>query len=431
MVCPTLRKVLYTHLMQNENRTYFAFIWHAVFLSITVTFTEINTIIPAMILEIGGREIHVGIVTAIMIGIPLVTQLLFAGLLQGQPRKKPFLIAGISLRVTALAAIAFTLRFIQSFSVTTGLLTIYAELMLFTVGGSFATISYVDLLGKGISQERLQKFFPQKQIISGIGVLVSALIARVILGNLSYPASYVVLFGAAAVMLLVASIGFWMIHEPTNPIEKPAGAFSILASVPALLRHDINLRRYILFNNFMGFSVALMPFYMALAKHAYFLDPSLAGTILFIQILGNIIASLVWPLIVLRWGYKPILRIWAVGAVFLPIAALVISSFAPLPVYVALFAFSGILISARTVTHDAMIVNLSTKENRVLYTGAIGTLNLSVALFPLVLGGLLRHVEYSVVFLGVAAMALVANHFLSRLKCPLNKRSKVLEKRIA
>jgi len=29
--------------------------------------------------------------------------------------------------------------------------------------------------------------------------------------------------------LLVASIGFWMIYEPKNPTDKPAGAFSSFA----------------------------------------------------------------------------------------------------------------------------------------------------------------------------------------------------------
>ena len=39
-----------------------------------------------------------------MIGLPLVAQLLFAGFLHTRPRKKPYLLLGINLRVLALAA---------------------------------------------------------------------------------------------------------------------------------------------------------------------------------------------------------------------------------------------------------------------------------------------------------------------------------------
>ena len=53
------------------NTNYFGFLWHAVFLAVTVTFTEINTILPAMVIQVGGSEIHIGIMAAIVVGVPL------------------------------------------------------------------------------------------------------------------------------------------------------------------------------------------------------------------------------------------------------------------------------------------------------------------------------------------------------------------------
>ncbi|MFW5769264.1 MAG: MFS transporter, partial [Spirochaetota bacterium] len=113
-------------------RNYIAFLWHAIFLSITLTFTEVNSVVPALILELGGGEIHVGIVTAIMIGVPLVAQLNFAGFLHGKRRKKPFLLAGINLRVLSLAMIAVTLLSAQRLNTLVVILLIYAELLIFT-----------------------------------------------------------------------------------------------------------------------------------------------------------------------------------------------------------------------------------------------------------------------------------------------------------
>jgi len=404
----------------NAKRNYSAFLWHAVFLSITVTFTEVNSVIPAMILQVGGGEIHVGIVTAIMIGVPLLAQLNFAGFLHGKRRKKPFLLIGINLRVLSLALIAFTLISIQRLNVLQALLMIYGELLLFTMSGAFAGISYVDLVGKSFTRQLRQRFFTRKQLISSVGILFSAIIARQILTMLDYPATYFTLFILAAGVLLVATMGFWMIKEKPGGEVRNTGYIQTVKSIPSVLKRDPNLRTYLLFANSIGFHVALTPFYVALAKQRYFLDPKLAGNLLFFQIIGMVSSSLLWPLVVKRAGFKGVLKIWSLLSMFLPFMALIVGWFLPLSVYLFLFVFAGVTISARKVCQDAVIMELSTEENRVLYTGIIGTLNLSIAIFPIIIGGLIKLVGYIPVFSGVAVMAFIARMFLGRLLCPVD-----------
>ena len=424
--------------MQNNvsaSHNYFAFLWHAVFLSITVTFTEVNSVIPAMILEVGGSEFHIGIVTAIMIGVPLVAQLNFAGFLHGKRRKKPYLLAGINVRVLSLALIALTLMSASRLSTLEALLLIYAELLLFTTSGAFAGISYVDLVGKSFPRQLRQRFFTRKQMISSIGILFSAIVARQVLRTFAYPQNYSALFIAAAAVLLVATFGFWMIREEAAgdaPSESDAvgqtgtasghrSYLKTLKSIPTVLHSDPNLRSYLWFVNGIGFHVALIPFYVALAKQRYFLDPALAGNLLFVQIIGMITASLIWPRIVRRGGFKKVLKYWSMASFLLPPAALLISRFLPLEVYIALFLLTGTVISARKVSQDAVIVELSTEENRVLYTAIIGTLNLSIALFPIVLGTLIGLAGYTPVFLLVSALSLAARFVLRRLVCPIDR----------
>lgn len=404
----------------NANRNYIAFLWHAVFLSITVTFTEVNSVIPAMILQVGGGEIHVGIVTAIMIGVPLLAQLNFTGFLHGKRRKKAFLLLGINLRVLSLALIAVTLILVPRLSVLQALLIIYAELLLFTMSGAFAGIAYVDLVGKSFTRELRRRFFTRKQLISSVGILFSAIIARQILAMLDYPSTYFTLFSLAAGVLLIATMGFWMIREEPGGEVSHAGYFGTLKSIPSVLKRDPNLRTYLLFANSIGFHVALTPFYVALAKQRYFLDPKLAGNLLFFQIVGMVGSSLLWPLVVKRAGFKGVLKIWSQLSMLLPFLALIVGWFLPLPVYLFLFIFTGATISARKVSQDAVIVELSTEENRVLYTGIIGTLNLSIAIFPIIIGGLIGLLGYIPVFSGVAILAFIARMFLRRLSCPVD-----------
>ena len=160
---------------------------------------------------------------------------------------------------------------------------------------------------------------------------------------------------------------------------------------------------------------------MALAKQRFFLDPALAGNLLFVQIVGMISASLIWPILVKRGGFKRILRLWSGLSFLLPFTALLVSRYLPLPAYIGLFLLTGTAISARTVSQDAVIVELSTEENRVLYTAIIGTLNLSIALFPIVIGSLIGLLGYTPVFIAVALLGGAARFALRRLVCPVDR----------
>jgi hypothetical protein len=63
--------------------------WHAFCLALTMSLTEVNTVMPAQVPESGGTVVTVGTLTAVMVGLPLVSQLLVAGFLHTRPRRKP------------------------------------------------------------------------------------------------------------------------------------------------------------------------------------------------------------------------------------------------------------------------------------------------------------------------------------------------------
>ncbi|MFA7127305.1 MAG: MFS transporter, partial [Bacilli bacterium] len=45
-----------------------AFLIHALFLALTLNFIDINTVVPNMLAELGGTAMHMGILSAIMVG---------------------------------------------------------------------------------------------------------------------------------------------------------------------------------------------------------------------------------------------------------------------------------------------------------------------------------------------------------------------------
>jgi len=92
---------------QNSKTNFKAFVWHSAFLAFAANFMDVNTILPSMLIKIGGTPILLGLLTTILIGGSSITQLLFAGFLLNKPLKKKYLLAGINMRILALLGISF------------------------------------------------------------------------------------------------------------------------------------------------------------------------------------------------------------------------------------------------------------------------------------------------------------------------------------
>ena len=152
--------------VSDAKQNFYAFIWHALFLAFVSTFVDVNTVLSSFILKIGGSSIHVGMITAISIGLPMITQLLFAGFLAGRPRKKPFLLMGIYFRVFALAGMGYTLSISNSSEPMRLLMMVFLWIGIFSLSGAFAEISYMDILGKVLPRTQRKKFLIFKQFIS-------------------------------------------------------------------------------------------------------------------------------------------------------------------------------------------------------------------------------------------------------------------------
>jgi hypothetical protein len=399
-----------------------AFLWHAVFLSLAVTFTEVNTVIPALILQIGGNSFHVGIVSVIMIGIPLISKMLFTSYLSGKRVKRPYMLIGINARIVALLLIAVTLYHYRSFSFGVLLVMIYLELLLFTLSGAFAGLPYIHIAGSSIDLPMRRTFFTTKGLIASIGMFVSLIIAQGILRVTDYPVSYVLLFALAAGCLFIASLGFWAIREV--PVAQPVsfGYIESLRMIPSVLRENRTLRNYIWYSNIMSLGMALIPFFIAYAQDRFYLDAAVLSNILLIQIAGMIIASFFWPKIVAAGGFKRVLHIRTILSVLLPVIAVVIGLTGSLYLYLPVFFLIGWSVSARTVSEDAVLVELSDDTTRVLYSGIVGTLNISIIIFPLIIGTLIELIGFIPVFATVSGISIIAFPLVHRMICPVDTR---------
>ncbi|MGK9369917.1 hypothetical protein ACSSWA_13555 [Melioribacter sp. Ez-97] len=254
----------------NEKRNFFSLIWHAFWLALAEAFADKNTVMPALILFAGGAQTEVGYLASIMIGVPLLSQLLFAVLLSGKKYKKKFLLTGIYLRVSAFAGAALSIYLIDRISADSFIFLILFWMFLFSISGAFAGISYGDIVGKSFETSKRKTFFATKQFIAGAGVLSSAFLAKFLLSELEYPRNYQTAFFSAASFLFIASAGFWTIKEkPSRVIIKKK--MELLKSVIGEIRNNKTLRGLILISNLAGFSFVTIPFLIGHIKILFLL----------------------------------------------------------------------------------------------------------------------------------------------------------------
>jgi MFS family permease len=410
------------HLSENRvsissaKQNFFAFIWHALFLAFVSTFVDVNTVLSSFILKIGGSSIHVGIITAISIGLPMITQLLFAGFLSSRPRKKPFLLMGIYIRVSALVGMGYTLSISGSRDPMQLLIMVFLWIGLFSLSGAFAEISYMDIMGKVLLQSQRKKFLILKQFIAASGMLVSSIVASRLVIQLSYPLNYTTLFLIAAGLLFIAAFGFLMIREGAGSTFNDSGMIHIIRSIPRMIRYEPNLFNFIWLVNLTSIGITIIPFYMAFAKSVFGLSANQIGNYLFLLFLGMIISTPLWNWVANRFRYKGI----AFGCILLggllPIVALFVSGFG-MVAYKWIFFLAGFSISAAKIYYQGILLEITTNDNRAIFTGIIGTLSLTTAFFPLAAGALIEQLGFKAVFILISPLTISANFFLWRIRC--------------
>lgn len=138
----------------------------------------------------------------------------------------------------------------------------------FALSGAFAGVSYVELVGRSVPALTRRTFFVRRQVITTLGLLLSAVATRFLLGVVAFPDGYALLFALAAGFLLVATAGFWVMREEPGPVEGTRPLRGILAAIrraPAMVREDANLRALILVANLAALGFTSIPLVTALA----------------------------------------------------------------------------------------------------------------------------------------------------------------------
>jgi len=400
---------------QESKRNFKAFIWHAIFLALASNFMDVDTVIPAMLIKVGGNSIHMGILTTIMIGGASFMQLFFSGFLSNQAFKKKFLISAVNIRVLSLFSLAALFYYADSLSQNTVFFSIFILITIFSFSGSFANVSYIDILGKTISAKKRKHFFSLKQLISSIGLLASAFVASWVLKSYAFPINYSYTYLSAASLLLLASVGFYFLSENKPSTFRKIGIKDFFIQMPKEIKHNSNLKNYLIIINLLGIGISLLPFVILLAKDTQNLSFGNVGIFLIFRTIGMLIGSLSLYFLVNKFTYKKVLLFNVFLGSSLPILALLVHDSQLL--FPGIFLLAGIFISTFKISMNGLLIEISSTENRTLYAGMSGAGNILTSIFPLLAGVLISLLGFNIVFVLISILMLGSYVFIRRLNC--------------
>lgn len=397
-----------------SNHNFWSFLWHAGFLALAKNFMDVDTIIPAMLVEAGGGAMHIGIMTAIMLGGASFTQLFFAPYLSNKTFKKSYLLAGINTRIFALAGLGGLLFLLKGHQGGYVLWLAFLFITLFSLAGAFANVSYFDILGKSVAPVKRKTFFSANQIISGAIVLGAAFLVKQVLVWKEFPVNYALMFFIGGALLLIASGGFWNIRETVPSNMKISGVKNFLSILKQELKTNKKLAYFLGFINTQGIAISFLPFVILYAKENFQAQSSDTGNFLLFKVIGIVFVSLLVLLGAKKLKYNLLLYSNVLLSVLLGTMAWALTGIAEVK-YV--FVLGGIVFSLYTMTMNGLLLEISGNENRALYTGFAGAGNILPALFPLLGGTVIQVLGFHTFFVLFIIIIASAAFFIFKIDC--------------
>ncbi len=398
-------------------RTYLIFIWHGIFLSLTMSMIDFNTVFPALVTDLGGSKVTFGLLFSVLLGAPYLLNFIFGHYISRHSFRRKFLLVGIYLRGLSFFGMAATTYFLAARAPGFVVMSFFLWTLLFSVSGGFAGISYTDIIGKLVTPGKRGKLYAAKQFASSIasflgGVIVAGAFST---SRLPFPDNYSLVLGMGGAGLLIASVAFWFIREPPSPVapEDRIPLRALLRRVPKILRENREFLRFVIVQNLTSFSLMVMPFYMVFAKERFAIPDSYIGRYLLFQITGAILSNLMWGLISSRRGPKAVVWTCVVLGGVIPLAAIGGAYLGP-NAFALIFFLVGFVMSGRRVGFDPYTLEIIPEEERPVYLGIQGSLNVLSVVIPF-LGGVLIHLfGYYPVFILTAVIMGIAFLLLTR-----------------
>jgi MFS family permease len=408
-------------------RNFVAFVVDYVFFGVALSFANPSSVLPAFVRQFTASAPVIGLVSTVFNGGWLLPQMVAGRVINDQARKKPYLMIGLSGRITFwITALGLWLGLAQRPSKM--LLLFFVCLGVFTITDGLASVAWFDMLARAIPLKRRGRLIGIAQVIGGLAGLGAGVAITLILDSprLPFPADYALIFTLAGLAFTPSAIALAMLRE-TGTVDTEAKAKKWGQNGWLMpLRQDPTFRRLMVSQVLVGMVSLATPFYVVHATDVLNLPEAVVGSFVAAQQVAGMASGALLGIISDRWGPSPAIRIGSAITIAGPLFALVshvadggllIQAY-PL-VYVAL----GVYFSSSMLGFYNYLLEIAPDDMRPSYVGLGNTIMGVLAIAPTVGGWLLEATSYTVLF-GITAVLVFLGFLMATRLAPATRTTR-------
>lgn len=375
-----------------------------------MSFVSIQTILPVFVQSMGGSNVAVGLVPVIWVFGFNVPQIFVIQRVQGLPWKKSLFMKTSLIQRIPWLLLALVCFFVLEHSGTVlRLIIFFFFFLLAAVGGSVNLPVWFDLIAKLTPVKMRGRMFAARSILGAVLGIGGGAGAALILGWVTFPHNYGVLFLVAFCFMMV-SYWFLMLLKEDTESRGTSGTGNPLKAARTILAGQRNFRNFLVSDALMISSSIANAFFAVYALKKFSLTDAYAGLFTVVMMGTMIVASFVIGFLADRYGHKVNLMIHAVAMLIGSVAAV----FAPtLELFLAVFVCSAVTVSVSMISRLPMIAELCSEEERPSYIAVTNMVTSPFVLLGIAAGWMADEIGYEMVFLFSSALALAALYWLA------------------
>jgi len=378
------------------------------------------TVVASLVFQLTGSAFAVGFASAVLRLGWLLPQLVVGFLAERANRRMPFYVFGAYGRAICASLIALTLWFGAGWSATalaTALLILWT---LYAFVSGVVAVPYNDIVGRSIASGARSRMLAWRFFGGGILALGVAAFVRGTLDVLPNLEAYALIFGLAALLLIVSSTLFVSAGEPPMPPHRsgrgpPRGVADFIRRGWEVLSQDSRFRLFLYSQWLGGATLMALPFYVVAANWSG-ITAADVGLLLGAQTAGALASNPLWGKLGDSAGKLRMLQAVALVRMLPPTLVLfLLGSDAGTSGYMALFGVIGAMMNGVTIGYLGYLMEISPDDRRPAYSAYFNAMASPAALLPLLGAGLVSLISLPAVFVAAIVAALLQLHLLLRI----------------
>ena len=426
---------LASRLRADEARRHFLLIvLDGVLWTLSVSFIEYGTVLPALAHRLTGSTVLVGVIAC---ALPLGwqwPQLLIAGYIERRPRKMPTYLLGAAINMVSMLAAVALLFHGDAIPPVRLFWAVVVLLWLAMSGVGVLAVPWMDLTPKVVPMRAVPRLFAYRRLFGGVLGFGAGFVVNHVLSarsGLRFPDNYAWLFLLCSLAAGMAYVTYAQVREPERRLpRKPRSFRARLRLGPALMRADRNYRWHFASQCCLSLGTMCLPMLMPFALERLGAKASVSGVFVSATMLAATLSNIVWARLGDRRGPRGIVRATAWLVAVPPLIALLAGSlpstgsgdwYADVRILVFMLTFmaSGALSHGLMTGGPTYLLEIAPEEIRPTYVGFLSTIMMPFTALPILAGAFVARFSYRALFLLCIGFGLLSRAVVRKLGDPL------------